>query len=942
MAHARITYTCSRGTTTTGLCSIHADGTGRVSVVSGPFDVDGGELSPDGSRVAYFTGPNADSQMWVADADGSHPVNLGPGGDPSWSPDGGRLVYTRSAHAPGGIWSVNVDGTGARQVSPAGRSARWSPNGRQILMVIDPGDRAPGVYRASPEGGAAMLIIPNGTEAAWSPDGTRIAFTSNPTLGDGSSGVRIANADGSSTRVLDHPGPAVDLSPSWSPDGASVLVARADQSAGEEFVAVKADGSGERPVIKFLPPDNGSSPRWGGGRALSSTGGGESCAGQMVDNNSLRFEDWTMQWGLSKCEGLVVSNVALGGRLMAERMSVPYVNVDTCQGPNAGTCGPITTRHVVLQPEAQEPQIDPAAYTHVRLEAGYDRVTYAFPSTGLCFMDIDKRVCNHVIIKARYRIDLAPPTAGPAQNYLLVTQQYEFYHDFNEGDTIGPILSNREVACEPSKDTGVMAGALFAGSLAAPLDDCGRWKPLVTYQYVGGTSGQALVRVNVAARLHFTPDATAIRATAFFRDCEPAFRAPFQCADALGHLEELFQQTALQPEAIVRAYSDSPAGVVEGRFDNLHQTPANDVLKPGLNFTPAPHVAAGCPECVHMHWRWGKDILDDRVATQLGNGQPLVVDAEPGALPATGNQRCGLEPPAPCPNSKHQQLDVAQVAYHSEELTPSDYSQLVVPGVPDAAVEAALNTFFVPLSGELLRGSVPGNAERLESPSGSCSAPNNPSTWGQCGQVTWLSATSFNDAANDETSDTLFAFGGFFCGTCGNQNYTAVSLAAHPYYVQSVPSPQAALACALSAGRASLCQKPPTLKSGQAFHILFANPTGTRFLHPGAVRIYDELPAGSTRVSGEVTYLDTGGLFGVGAGPQTVPCNVTSASSGAPLVQCTVPDANISFDIVHVSATAPSHPGTVTNTVHATWGSDTSNSEFGGNYRTTDALTFGP
>jgi hypothetical protein len=42
---------------------------------------------------------------------------------------------------------------------------------------------------------------------------------------------------------------------------------------------------------------------------------------------------------------------------------------------------------------------------------------------------------------------------------------------------------------------------------------------------------------------------------------------------------------------------------------------------------------------------------------------------------------------------------------------------------------------------------------------------DDPTAWGQRGEVTWLSTTSFNDAANHEQADTFFAFGGFFALT---------------------------------------------------------------------------------------------------------------------------------------------------------------------------------
>jgi kumamolisin len=272
---ARITYVCPEGATFPfGLCAVNGDGGGRASLVSGAAAVNGGELSPDGSELTYFVGPNADSHIWVAHADGSHPVDLGPGGDSSWSPEGGRLVYTLSARA-GGVWMINADGTGgARQISAVGRSGRWSPDGQRILFVVDPGGSTPsGVYTVPQQGGASKMLVPGATDAAWSPDGTRIAFIASPPIAGTSAWVWVANADGSGARALDSPPQAVDSSPSWAPDGTSVLVERdTQQGSDHQFVAISSDGSGQqRSVLAFTPPDNGYSPRWGGGLGLART-----------------------------------------------------------------------------------------------------------------------------------------------------------------------------------------------------------------------------------------------------------------------------------------------------------------------------------------------------------------------------------------------------------------------------------------------------------------------------------------------------------------------------------------------------------------------------------------------------------------------------------------------------------------------------------------------
>ncbi|WP_328522190.1 TolB family protein [Kribbella sp. NBC_00359] len=124
------------------------------------------------------------------------------------------------------------------------------------------------------QGGAATMVIPGGADAAWSPDGTQIAFTAwrDPSRPYTPSGTTLAKADGSDARRLDMPSQSFDSSPSWAPDGSTILVERgALQGLDQRFVALQASGpTGEHVVLAFGPPDNGYSPRWGGALGPSS------------------------------------------------------------------------------------------------------------------------------------------------------------------------------------------------------------------------------------------------------------------------------------------------------------------------------------------------------------------------------------------------------------------------------------------------------------------------------------------------------------------------------------------------------------------------------------------------------------------------------------------------------------------------------------------------
>jgi hypothetical protein len=594
-------------------------------------------------------------------------------------------------------------------------------------------------------------------------------------------------------------------------------------------------------------------------------------AGQMQTEASLNSDHWSMNYGISTCEGLVVSQVALGGRLMAERMSVPYLDLVTCQTLIGGfPCYANTARHVTLRTDDVEAQSDPGAYTRVHLMS-FGATAVPSPSTSPCN---GRPACAYTAVHADYRIDLAPaPAGGLPATYIDITQRYEFYRPFSEKQF-------KDIACEPSQSAPISLG---------PLPDCGRWKPLVSYEFHDTTGSTLFVSLNAAARLHFTPDALAVRASTFIRDCDSTGPSA-GCQPPILAKIDLFPpnsgEVSMQKESVIRGLVANPAGpsTLPGRYDNLHQTPSSSVSLP----IPPP----GCPECVHVHWRWADNINAPPI---FGNGQPLIGDAEPA--------------PAPNPAS-HQQLDVAMVAYHSEELAPANFMQLVQGANPNQLA-------FGPGSDYNTAGFTRG-FETPEYPSGSCSDRSHLASWGQCGEVMWMSATTSSTVAHDEDKDTFFAFGGFFCEVCGQTaSYSGFTPGfAATYMENNHPS------------------KARTFAQGSTMTIKFLGL-------PPNVELNDLLPPGITNVTAMQGLADKNGhpLPGVQA---PVPCSVTLDPSSRELVTCETFSGGLGggvFDQVIITGQVVTALGTYSNTIRGIWGSATENSEPGGNYKSSDTIT---
>jgi Tol biopolymer transport system component len=139
-------------------------------------------------QIAFASNRFGAPQIFIMDADGSHPqqvTNMADGAcQPNWSPDGLRIVFIspcleRTDLYPGSsLFIVNADG-----------------NGLTALPTAAGGDFDP----------------------AWSPDGGRIAFTS---LRDGYSQVYVMNlADSTATRLNETSSDIQAHQPAWSPTG---------------------------------------------------------------------------------------------------------------------------------------------------------------------------------------------------------------------------------------------------------------------------------------------------------------------------------------------------------------------------------------------------------------------------------------------------------------------------------------------------------------------------------------------------------------------------------------------------------------------------------------------------------------------------------------------------------------------------------------------------
>jgi len=291
-------------------------------------------LSPNGKKVVYVRNTfdmktdRKKSRLWVVGADGSdhRPLANGAGNEhsPRWSPDGTRVVYVSDADGATQLHSVWLDANRTAKLTrlPAGVSGpaapAWSPDGKWVAFSAfveeakkpyidmpqkpdgatwaDPpkvitdtlyrfdgvGYRKPGhrhLFVVPADGGTARQVTTGAfdhllarfgatDEPSWSPDGASILvaarrFPDADRLPLESDLFEIAVADGAVKRLTDRNGP--DYAASFSPDGKRIAFLGFDDTRiayqRTRLYVMNRDGTGRREIAADFDRDL-SAPIW--------------------------------------------------------------------------------------------------------------------------------------------------------------------------------------------------------------------------------------------------------------------------------------------------------------------------------------------------------------------------------------------------------------------------------------------------------------------------------------------------------------------------------------------------------------------------------------------------------------------------------------------------------------------------------------------------------
>jgi hypothetical protein len=243
----------------------NADGSNPVDVTNNPDTDQYPAWSPDGRQIAITSFRDGREDVYVMTADGSGQTRLTGGGltsssldaRPSWSPDGQQIVfYSNRSGGPYQLWLVNADGSSLRRLGDGwATDPAWSPDGTKIAYVsLDPslpGQNFVYVMNADGSGGHRLTTRTSSEDSpSWSPDGSQIAFGAYfDWPASNAHGVFVVNADGSGLRQLTD-GSGHAGSPAWSPDATKILFEQYDGALGfAGLYTISSDGSAQAKLV---------------------------------------------------------------------------------------------------------------------------------------------------------------------------------------------------------------------------------------------------------------------------------------------------------------------------------------------------------------------------------------------------------------------------------------------------------------------------------------------------------------------------------------------------------------------------------------------------------------------------------------------------------------------------------------------------------------------
>ena len=128
---------------------------------------------------------------------------------PAWSPDGRKIAFVSGRDGNSNIYVMDADGKNVHQLTDhpvSDTNPAWSPNGRKIAFVSYGDGVDSAIYIMDADGGGIVRLTTYPAEyPVWSPDGRQLAFHSNKNpegVPNSDLEIYVIDADGENERQL--------------------------------------------------------------------------------------------------------------------------------------------------------------------------------------------------------------------------------------------------------------------------------------------------------------------------------------------------------------------------------------------------------------------------------------------------------------------------------------------------------------------------------------------------------------------------------------------------------------------------------------------------------------------------------------------------------------------------------------------------------------------
>ncbi|HEY1491091.1 MAG TPA: Tol-Pal system beta propeller repeat protein TolB [Steroidobacteraceae bacterium] len=242
-----------------------ADGANQRRILESPRPLMSPAWSPDGQWLAYVSFETKHAAVYVQLVSSGErrqvSARTGINGAPAWSPDGKKLALTLGGGAGNlDIYVLDLASQALTRITddPAiDTEPEWAPDGHSLYFTSDRAG-SPQIYQISVQPGARPKRITFGSNYSArpriTPDGTLLAMV---TLNSGNYRIAVQELSSGTVRVLSKG--HLDESPSFAPNGATLIYAERDEDRGA-LATVSTDGL---TGLRLKAPQDIREPAWG-------------------------------------------------------------------------------------------------------------------------------------------------------------------------------------------------------------------------------------------------------------------------------------------------------------------------------------------------------------------------------------------------------------------------------------------------------------------------------------------------------------------------------------------------------------------------------------------------------------------------------------------------------------------------------------------------------